>query len=71
MDAGVSSTCVCVCSLRVHSHACTPPSVRCERGRERETVREGEERGALEFLSVSQEHGPERETRLSVCIVHL
>lgn len=43
MDAGVSSTCACVCSLRVHSHACTPPSVRCERGRERE--RGGRERG--------------------------
>lgn len=63
MDAGGSSTYVCMFTSRAFAR------VNAAKCAEKEREREGEE--ALESLSVSQEHGPERETRLSVCIVHL
>lgn len=63
MDAGGSSTCVCMFTSRAFAR------VNAAKCAEKERERGGEE--ALESLSVSQEHGPERETRLSVCIVHL
>lgn len=63
MDAGGSSTYVCMFTSRAFAR------VNAAKCAEKERERGGEE--ALESLSVSQEHGPERETRLSVCIVHL
>ena len=65
MDAGGSSTYVCMFTSRAFARV---NAAKCAE-KERERERGGEE--ALESLSVSQEHGPERETRLSVCIVHL
>lgn len=66
MDAGGSSTYVCMFTSRAFARV---NAAKCaEKEREREG---GGEEEALESLSVSQEHGPERETRLSVCIVHL
>lgn len=63
MDAGGSSTYVCMFTSRAFAR------VNAAKCAEKEREREGG--GGFRVPVGAQEHGPERETRLSVCIVHL